>query len=72
MDWDLRPRTQNPGPETQDSDPCPGPEICGQGLGSVLRTVLTFLARMIFVILKYSLQINIDINNEILKKKSVF
>ena len=51
---------QDSGPGMQEfrsrtNNPYLGPEIYGQGLVSMLRTVLAFLARMVFIISKYSL-----------------
>ena len=37
-------------------------EICDQGLDSILHTALTFLARVVFGIWKYSQQINVSSN----------
>ena len=65
----LGPGTQDPGYETQDPGPTTknsdsGHETFEEGLSLILHIVSKLLARMIFVIWKYSLQIdmNIDIN----------
>ena len=82
--WDTRPRAQDPGPKTQDSGPetpdrrCrtknrdPGSDICNQVLGFIIHAVWTSLAIMIFIIQKYSYQINIDVNIIIFKLNIYF
>ena len=78
MDREPNPGTQDPGPRIEDrriedqrtetKSPDPGLEICDQGLGFILHTLRTFLARIMFVTWKYFLQINIDINISIFIK----
>lgn len=73
---DLRLKIQDPGQRLQDrisktENPDLRPEISDQGLGFILHTAWTFVTRIIFVILKYLLQINTDIYITFLYKKSV-
>ena len=49
-----------------------GRKICDLGLSFILHAVWTFHAPTNFVIHKYSLRINIDININIFVKKAVF
>ena len=79
--WNPKSRTQDLRFETQDPDPGPGIhdfrsrtnnpdsglDICYQGSGSIWSTIFTILTRMILVILKYSLQINVNINSNFFK-----
>ena len=57
---DLAPTTHDRRPKTK--KPNSGTEIFNQGLDFILNTVWIFLARVVFVKQKYSLQININFN----------